>query len=335
MTDRLSREDFSRKLAPLDEDALRKALWTLYWRGSAQMRERILDTLDPVRAKVRRAAANAPADGALTLARIKTFAALARAGAYLAGDRRVSPSQRTKWRTEFKGLATDAVSALRGEESEKASRALAILIDLACEVGSYDYFRSEDAVAAARFVVSDAAEAIWTVARAQHGITGMADLVAPQLIRWERRHGWTRFGEGWVAEHERSLAEVLAPMLTNTDAWGAFAAAHVRALDGLTTTRRHRYDDPVRDRASNLAQWNAMLLDRLVDTEYEPLLDALVKHPALVGSERTFLASRLAHLRGDDGSARRLIGTCLKDLPGHSDYREFALVLGSSPEPPS
>jgi len=124
-------------------------------------------------------------------------------------------------------------------------------------------------------------------------------------------------------------------MLTNTDAWGAFAAAHVRALDGLTTTRRHRYDDPVRDRASNLAQWNAMLLDRLVDTEYEPLLDALVKHPALVGSERTFLASRLAHLRGDDGSARRLIGTCLKDLPGHSDYREFALVLGSSPEPPS
>ncbi|MDN6620081.1 MAG: hypothetical protein L0L02_10770 [Corynebacterium variabile] len=336
MTDRLPREDFFRRLAPLDEDALRKALWTLYWRGSAQMRERILDTLDPVRAKARRAAANAPADGALTLERIKTFAGLARAGAYLGHDRRVSPSQRTKWRTEFKELATDALSALRGEDTEKAVRAVEILVDLACEMGSYDYFRSEDSVAAARFVVSDAAEAIWTLVRVQHGTTVLAERATPQLIRWERRYGWTRYGEGWVAERERSLTEVLAPMLANTDAWGAFADAEVHALDALaTTTRRHRYDDPAHDRAANLAQWHAMLLERLVDTEYEPLLDTLVKHPALVGSERTFLASRLAHLRGDDESARRLIARCLKDVPGHSEYREFALVLGSSPEPPS
>lgn len=168
------------------------------------------------------------------------------------------------------------------------------------------------------------------------GCGGLADCAAPQLIRWKRRYGWTRFGEGWVAERERSLAEVLAPMLADTDAWGTFAAAHVRALDGLATipgasatvTRRANGHN-------NLAQWHAMLLERPVDMEYEPLLDDLAAHPALPGSRRTFLDSRLAHLRVDDEPTRRLIASCLKDLPGHSDHREFALVLEDSPEPSS
>jgi hypothetical protein len=40
---RMNRDEFYRKLAPLDEERLKKALWTLYWRGSAPMRERIED----------------------------------------------------------------------------------------------------------------------------------------------------------------------------------------------------------------------------------------------------------------------------------------------------
>src|SRR5262249_12546141 len=44
---RMDREEFFGKLAPLDEERLRKALWNLYWRGSAGMRERIEAELDP------------------------------------------------------------------------------------------------------------------------------------------------------------------------------------------------------------------------------------------------------------------------------------------------
>jgi hypothetical protein len=38
---RMNRDEFYAKLAGLDEERLQKALWTPYWRGSAQMRERI------------------------------------------------------------------------------------------------------------------------------------------------------------------------------------------------------------------------------------------------------------------------------------------------------
>jgi hypothetical protein len=38
---RMNREQFFRVVSGLDEDRLRKALWNLYWRGTANMRERI------------------------------------------------------------------------------------------------------------------------------------------------------------------------------------------------------------------------------------------------------------------------------------------------------
>src|SRR5436309_163945 len=38
---RMNREEFFGKLAALDEERLKKALWNLYWCGSATMRERI------------------------------------------------------------------------------------------------------------------------------------------------------------------------------------------------------------------------------------------------------------------------------------------------------
>jgi len=38
---RMNREQFFGMLATLDEQRLKKALWNVYWRGSAAMRERI------------------------------------------------------------------------------------------------------------------------------------------------------------------------------------------------------------------------------------------------------------------------------------------------------
>src|SRR5206468_5197786 len=38
---RMGREQFFRVMSGLDEDRLRKALWNLYWRGTASVRERI------------------------------------------------------------------------------------------------------------------------------------------------------------------------------------------------------------------------------------------------------------------------------------------------------
>ena len=44
---RMNRDEFYATMAPYDDARLRKILWTLYWRGSAQLRERIEDELRP------------------------------------------------------------------------------------------------------------------------------------------------------------------------------------------------------------------------------------------------------------------------------------------------
>jgi hypothetical protein len=206
---RMSREEFFAKLAPLDEDRLRKALWNLYWRGSASMRERIEAELDPAEQDRRKRAAAQPADPDLVLSEVREFAELARAGAYIAGDRRVSPKERTRWRVTFRRLAADAQSALRAEDAGPAEEALALIIGLACEMKDRQYFRSEDPVEAARFVVSDATALLWETMRDRHGFAAFAQRAAPQLLHWESRYGWTR-GWGQVHQKETSLASVLA-----------------------------------------------------------------------------------------------------------------------------
>ena len=82
--------------------------------------------------------------------------------------------------------------AVQAGEVAATANALEELIDFACEMRGYDYFRSEDPVEAARFVVSDAVALLWGKARAQGGFAAFADRAAPQLIRWESRFGWTR-----------------------------------------------------------------------------------------------------------------------------------------------
>ncbi len=121
----MNREQFFEKLATLDEERINKALWTLYWRGSAQIRERIEAELDPGERDRRRKVAAETVAAATVLDEIREFAALARSGAYLGGDRRVTPKERTRWRFTFKQLASDALASLGTDDVDAAAAAVA------------------------------------------------------------------------------------------------------------------------------------------------------------------------------------------------------------------
>ncbi len=275
---------------------------------------------------------------------VTAFVALARSGAYLGGDRQVSPRERSRWRLTFRQLAGDAQAALRAGESGPAEEALALLIDLTCETRDYDYFRSEDPMEAAKFVVSDAVELLWGTQRDRYGFAGFADRAAPQLVRWESRFGWTRSGWGQLSEKETSLASVLARMLRAPDMWAGFTERYLEALSeaglrdagarsgiwsgpGPGSERKYRR----KWRADALAEWNLMLLDRLDGPDTGHLLDTLVAHPAIEGPERTLLAARLAQRRGDQDRARDLVRTVLKELPGHQEALVFAAETDAAP----
>lgn len=337
---RMNRDEFHAKLAALDEECVRKALWTLYWRGSAQMRERIEAQLEPEEAAAQRRRETEPHDAEALLAEAREFVALARKGAYLAGDRRVSPRERSRWRFTFKRLVADAQDALRGEDPDTAAAGLELLVDLACETRGYEYFRSEDPMQAAGVVVSDAVAGLWAAVREEHGFAELARRAAPQLIRWESPYGWTRYGAGKVAEKEQSLAAVLSGMLQAPDHWDAFAVRYLEALDAAAEQRAstNRWfawsaDHDRKERARALAEWHELLVERLVGTEAEALLDRLVAHPALHGAQLAFVQARLAHVRGEADQARQLVHDCLTELPGHRGFLDFAQRVGA-PLPP-
>lgn len=282
---RLSRDDFYAVLGQLDEADLKKALWTLYWRGSADFRDRIMAAIDPAVAAAQASKKATPVDAVRLESEVKEFAALAREGAYLGRDRRVSPKERTRWRFIFRSHATAATQALSGHDVIPAASAMATLIDLAGEMRSRDYFRSEDPIEAARFVVSEAAAVMWSAIRREQGHDAFCEHAAPQFLRWESCWGWTRRGEGWVAEQETSLTQVIAGMLPIPDAWGQFAEAYLRALDAeagqARPSSRRTEGMSLRARRENLAEWHAMLQDKLADGEYHDTLDQIVNHPAL------------------------------------------------------
>jgi hypothetical protein len=330
----MNREQFFRVVSELDEDRLRKALWNLYWRGTANVRERIDVELAGDGGRPPRPVKE-PTDPETVLFEVNDFVSLARSGAYMGGDRRVSPHERSRWRFTFKRLAAEAQDALRAEAADPAGSALEQLIDLACEAHDYDYFRSDDPMAAAGFVVSDVAAVLWASTWERHGFQKFAETAAPQLIRWESRYGWTRYGDGPVAAKETSLAVVLARMLRVADTWEGFAEQYVRALDAVShrgaSTRRVRRSAArtEQERASALAEWHGLLLESLADTE-GGLLDRIVTHAALGGPEQTFLSARLAHQRGNTDVARDLVAQSLRKLPGHKDFRDFAAEIGAT-----
>ena len=336
---RLDRAQFFERLAPVDDERLRKILWNLYWRGSAAMRQRIEDELDPEQPGRRRRAEVEAVDPKVALDQVTEFVGLARAGAYLAGDRRVSPRERTRWRFTFRRLVRDAELSLGDEASD--GHALEMLLDLAQETRSYDYFRSEDPIEAARIVVSDEVASLWARLRARLDFATFAGLAAPQLVRWESRYGWTRTGSGPTSEKEASLATVLAPMLPVRDMWLTFADRFLEALDAVAQraakSRRNTWshESGRSTRASDLCEWNLMLLDRLFGGDGEDRLDAIASHAALAGPELAYFRARLAQRRGQLDAARELATQVLREWPGHRRFLDFAREIGAPLPAPS
>lgn len=332
---RMNRKEFNAKAANLDEAAVRKVLWTLYWRGNAQMRERIEAQLDPQQEARKRKAAEQPQDPTSVLVEVEEFAELARSGAYMAGNRRVSPKERTRWRFTYRNLMAEAKDALRADDVDTAATALELLIDLAKESRDYHLFRSEDPMQAAGVVISDAVEYLWLRLRDHHGFEGFARHAAPQLLRWEAPFGWTRCGYGSIADKETTLTTLLDRLLQLPDHWEGFAEQYLDALDAAadrdaaTGKRQWRDAEHIRkERARSLEQWHQRLIEQLDGTEAEALLDRLATHPALAGPERTYLEAELAHRRGEKERARELIGQCLQHLPGHRGFLKASERFG-------
>jgi len=332
--DRMDRAQFFAKLAPMDEEHLRKTLWNLYWRGTAAVRQRIEAELEPGRTPRRVEPERVDPDSILD--EVRDFVALARSGAYIAGDRRVSPKQRSRWRFTFRQLLADARTALLTDDGTAGATALEALIDLAREVRDFDYFRSDDPMEAAKIVVSDEVALLWGRILERRGFPAFAEQAAGQLIRWESRYGWTRRGDGQVAEKETSLATVLAGLLPMPDAWTTFTDAYLAELDRLaapgraTPTRPWQPRDHEREgRTQSLAEWHSQVVERLVDGEAADRLDRLTTHPALAGPELTFLQAQLARRRGQLGRARDLTHESLTHLPGHPGFLEFAAELAA------
>jgi hypothetical protein len=335
---RMNRDEFYTAMAPNDDARLRKILWTLYWRGNAQLRERIEDEMrSPEQPKVKRKKELPDPDTALD--EVTTFVMLARDGAYMAGDRRVHHTERSRWRLRFRRLVGDALAALQAGNPGPAQQAVAEMVDLACDMKSHDYFHSDDPVEAAKFVVSDAAAALWESVLHHDGFAAFARRVPEQFICWEADYGWTRRGYGQVPEEETALCVPLARLLTTPDMWRRFAESYLEALDATgradpgrpravygsfdeTRYRRH-------ERAKNLAAWHGMLLDRFAGAPEDELLDRLAVSPALAGPELTFLRARIAERRGDVTQAARLVTECLQELPGHQGYLDLAVEVGA------
>jgi hypothetical protein len=338
----MNRDEFFAALAPHDDVSLRKILWTVYWRGNAQLRERIEDELRPQdRPKV--APRKKLPDPIDVLAEVTTFAELARGGAYMAGDRRVHHTERSKWRLTFRRLVADALAALAASDPAPAQQAVATMVDLACDMKDFDYFHSDDPVEAAKFVVSEAVAALWESVLRHDGVAAFAGRAPEQLIRWEAEYGWTRRGYGQVAEKETPLAVPLARLLTTPDMWRTFAESYLEALEvaGRAGSKRSRTGYGARDeasyrrkqRADDLAAWHETLLDRFAGTPEDELLDRLVASHALAGPELIFLDARIAERRGAVSRAAALVAKCLKELPGHQAYLDFAVVVGAELPP--
>jgi hypothetical protein len=341
---RMNHDEFYTAMAPNDDARLRKILWTLYWRGNAQLRERIADELrSPEQPKVRQKKELPDPD--TVLGEVTTFVKLAKDGAYMAGDRRVHHTERSKWRLTFRRLVGDALAALQSDNPGPAQQAVAEMVDLACDMKSYDYFHSDDPVEAAKFVVSDAVAALWESVLLHDGFAAFAQRVPEQLIRWEADYGWTRRGYGQVPEKETALCVPLARLLTAPDMWRRFAESYLETLDaagradpgrpravygssGETRYRRH-------ERTKDLAAWHGMLLDRFAGAPEDELLDRLAVSPALAGPELTFLRARIAERRGDVTKAATLVAECLQELPGHQGYLDLAVEVSAELPPRS
>jgi hypothetical protein len=120
MPNRMNRDEFYAAMARHDDVCLREILSTVYWRGNAQLRERIADELRPEDQPKVKPKKELP-DPAGVLDEVTTFVELARDGAYMAGDRRVHHTERSRWRHTFRRLAADALAALAVSDPHQRS----------------------------------------------------------------------------------------------------------------------------------------------------------------------------------------------------------------------
>lgn len=333
MAQRMNRLELFEKLGPLSAERLREIVWTIYWRGSVDVRERIEDTLAPPspKPKPRRDVA---IDSRALLAEVEHFVALARSGAYIGGTREVHRTERSKWRVTFRRLVDDASRAVSAGDLDRGRRALEALLDLACECRDHQYFHSDDPVAAMRLVVSDKVKLLWLSSIEHEGFSAFVRRAMPQLVRWETRYGWTRSGCHAICEQEVQLADVISELMRSRgglDRWTAVADAYLDALSSaprpVNIVGEREY--VLRRRTGYLSRFHELLLERMAGTEDENRLDRIAKHPVLAGPELSFFQARLAHRRGDVATARRLTSESLREVPGHGELLDFAKQIGA------
>lgn len=107
-----------------------------------------------------------------------------------------------------------------------------------------------------------------------HGTRHMVNRAVGHLVRWESRHGWTRFGEGWVAGREATLASTLAGFLTLPDLWTAAAESYLDIVEAGPGPR-----SAPRLRAQDMSEWNLLLVEHLEVSDEAELLERIRKLP--------------------------------------------------------
>jgi hypothetical protein len=115
---------------------------------------------------------------------------------------------------------------------------------------------------------------------------------------------------------------------------GTFAGCYLTTLDEVAsaaspTSSWHSGERSLDQRSAALGRWHQMLLDRLIGTDSEDILDRLTTYPALGGPELIFFQAQLARRRGDVDRATELIHGCLSKLPGHQEFITFAQDIGA------
>ncbi len=341
---RLSKDEFGQLLAGRESEELKKMLWELYCRGSADLRRRIEVVAVPRERRLAKAGPP-PVDGADHLTSVREFVRLARAGSYMGGDRHVSRSERAGWKASFRELLDDSGRLLTQGDVGNGAEAMDALLCLALDCRDTYYFRTEDPIGALRIVVSDLVDLLWRSTLAVSGFPALVARVPRDLIRWESPYGWTRWGQGRIAQKERQLADVLAALLSGHDAWVWVADGWVDAFAGLCRARSDRdrvtgqssgrssctYVPPT---SSTFARWHELLYQRLRGSEAEDRLVRLAVTPGDHGWDLWLLRVRLARDAGRLDQARRIVLDGLEEWPGSRELLAMAAELESpAPDP--
>ncbi|HPA50360.1 MAG TPA: hypothetical protein PLP50_02050 [Thermoanaerobaculia bacterium] len=331
----LTREEFQALLSARDTEGLRKMLWELYVRGSEDLRRRIETVALPVGERPKKVAPP-PVDGEWHLGEVRQFVALARSGAYTGGTRRVSPSERTRWRLPFRALIDDSGRLLTQGDVANGTEAMSALLDLALDCRDTYYFRTEDPVSALRIVASDLVDLLWRANLEAHGFPALVARAPRDLLRWESPWGWTRMGTRTIAAKERSLADVLAALLPSHDAWVAmaeawlqvFAATHGGRAAPRSAPNRNLPSQYVPPTPSDWKRWHELLYERLHGSESHHLLERIAAVPERPGVDLWLLRVRLARDAGRAEEARCIARAALGEFPGARELQAIAREVG-------